>query len=69
VSNDQTFMLCPGCGGKITQDEATVFGNQLVRVDTFGGIEYVEGMGGFFHDEYCFGRMRGWRKNPMPAAT
>ena len=66
MSDDETFTICPGCGKRIEPPEAQIYAVELKRLDAFTSTEYVEGMGGFFHDEFCFGRTSRWRQKPMP---
>lgn len=59
-------MRCPGCGRRITANVAEVYAVQLQRIDTARGTDYVEGVGGFFHDRECLARARDWREKPKP---
>jgi hypothetical protein len=63
-----TVTVCPGCDRRVEPDDADVlYAVKLERLDSFGGTEYLEGMGGFFHNEMCFARVRDWRRKGKPS--
>jgi hypothetical protein len=65
--DNKPFTLCPGCGKKVEPaNPGTVYGVQLVRVETFGGTDWIDGMGAFFHDEAHRARS-GYQPRPMLA--
>jgi hypothetical protein len=59
------FTNCPGCGQRVSPDDATaVYAVELREIGpTFGGpAEPVEGMGAFFHPDCLNARSRKWRR-------
>jgi hypothetical protein len=65
LSDEGTYTLCPRCARKVTpSDEGVHYAVKLERLDSFGGTEYVEGMGGFFHEDCSV--PFGWRQKPKP---
>ncbi len=61
----QPYRLCPRCGRKVDPGGVGVhYAVELKRVDTLDRTDYVEGMGGFFH-EHCSVPF-GWRRKPKP---
>jgi hypothetical protein len=61
----ETYTLCPTCGQRVEPDEPGVhYGRELRRIDTFGGTEYLDGIGGFFHARCAL--PRNWRAEPIP---
>lgn len=65
MSADETYTLCPRCQRKVVpEDYAVHFAVELQRVDSFGGSDWVEGVGGFFHPACAV--LPGWRPKPYP---
>jgi hypothetical protein len=59
------YTLCPQCNQKVDPGGVGVhYAVELQRVDTFGATDYIEGMGGFFH-QHC-SVLSGWRSKPKP---
>jgi hypothetical protein len=68
VNGDETFTLCVSCGRRVAPDEPGVrFAVEIVRLDTFGGTDHIEGMGSFIHAR-C-GIPRGYRQKDVPKAA
>jgi hypothetical protein len=61
--------VCETCRKQVrpkSKPEGIVFAVRLQRVDRFGGTEWLEGLGAFFH-EGCFPQgSQVWRLKPMP---
>jgi hypothetical protein len=66
MGDDETFTLCRLCGKRVEpSDEGVHYAVALLDVPGFGQADdFVEGMGGFFH-EYC-AVPSGWRAKPKP---
>ena len=61
------FRICPTCLKAVDPaDESTLYAVQLERSDRVGGVDYVEGMGEYFHSG-CFYFVCGYRRKPKPA--
>ena len=65
MSEDKPHTLCPTCRERIDPDDpGVIYAVEDQRLDTMGGRDYVEGLGGFFHPD-C-GVPPGWRVKPQP---
>ena len=62
------YTICPTCKGRVEPADADVlYAVELQRADTFGGTEYLEGMGAYFHTRcYPEGSTR-YRRKPKPS--
>lgn len=50
----ETFHICETCRQRIEPNAPdTVRAVELLKAETFGSTEYIEGLGVFFH-EHCF---------------
>ena len=64
--SDETFTLCPYCREVVEPDGPGVtYAVELKQLDTFGGSEWVEGMGGYFHPG-CSSDALGWKAKLRP---
>jgi hypothetical protein len=63
----EPFTVCPVCREIVDPaDTMLQYAVELERVDTFGGSEYVQKLGAFFHPR-CYEIVHGWRAKPHPA--
>jgi hypothetical protein len=54
LTEEQPYHLCERCRQRVTLDDPNlVRAVEIRRVDTFGGTEYIDGMGALFH-HYCW---------------
>jgi hypothetical protein len=61
----KTFTRCPRCGQKVDPDgEGVRYAVELKRIDTMGGTDRIEGMGGYFHAGCAV--PSGWLEKPKP---
>jgi hypothetical protein len=62
---NKPFTLCPRCRQKVEPTDPDVhFAVEMRRIDSFGGTEYVEGMGGYFHPDCRIPAE--WKPKDMP---
>lgn len=48
--SDGAYTLCPVCREQISEDEPGIVpAYEVVRTETFGGVEEAEGLGALFH--------------------
>ena len=63
----EPYTLCPGCERQVDPDESgAIYAVELIRVDTLGGTDYVEGLGAFFHGGHFPHDSVRWRQKPKP---
>jgi hypothetical protein len=68
--SDETYTVCPGCNVRIEPDApGNIYAQKMERIDDFGGSEYVEGMGGFFHAPCFPPRFGHWRQKEVSKAA
>jgi hypothetical protein len=61
----EPYTICPSCGRKVDRAEAGVhYAVELHRVDTTDATNYLEGMGGFYHENCPI--LPSWRSKPLP---
>lgn len=50
MTEPEIYTLCPYCGERVEPDEpGVVYAVEIREVRTFGGRDFIDGMGGFFH--------------------
>ena len=65
--SEQPFTRWPLCGGVVeTPDPGVAYAVELVRAQTFGGTDMLEGMGGYFYPG-CSPEALVWRSKPAPS--
>jgi hypothetical protein len=63
---NETFTLCPYCREVVDPtDPNATYAVELRRADSFGGTDWLEGLGGYFHPG-CSPDALGWHTKPRP---
>lgn len=64
--DDGTVTICSTCRNIVDpSDDALVYAVELIRAETFGASEVIEGLGAFFHPR-CFPGEPRYRRKPLP---
>ncbi len=65
---DKPFTICPTCRERVEREQpGVVYAVEVVRVDTFGGTDWIDGIGAFFHPNCRV--LSGYRVKDVPEAA
>jgi hypothetical protein len=65
----EVIYICEGCSQQLNPpDSSVVFAVQLLRSETFDGVEFIEGLGVFFHAGCYPNGSPDYREKPKPDA-
>jgi hypothetical protein len=65
----EVIYICEWCREQLNPpDSSVVFAVQLIRAETFGGVDFIEGLGVFFHAGCYPNGSPNYREKPKPDA-